>query len=140
MNIGIIGSLNPIKGIKIVKQLGDFIKNKGVDAAITVIGEVSEEMSSDIKIHGKYSVNDLPDLIETYGVNLILFPSIVPETFSYTISEAMKMKLPIVAFNLGAQGQRVSKYNLGKVIPMGSSSEVIFKTIYSLHELRKQDL
>jgi glycosyltransferase involved in cell wall biosynthesis len=140
LNIGIIGSLNPIKGIKIVKQLGDFIKNEGVDAAITVIGEVSEEMSSDIKIHGKYSVNDLPDLIETYGVNLIFFPSIVPETFSYTISEAMKMKLPIVAFNLGAQGQRVSKYNLGKVIPMGSSSEVIFKTIYSLRELRKQDL
>ncbi len=140
LNIGIIGSLNPIKGINIVRQLGDFIKNEGVDAAITVIGEVSEEMSSDIKIHGKYSVNDLPDLIETYGVNLILFPSIVPETFSYTISEAMKMKLPIVAFNLGAQGQRVSKYNLGKVIPTGSPSEVIFKTIYSLHELRKQDL
>jgi glycosyltransferase involved in cell wall biosynthesis len=58
-------------------------------------------------------------------------PSIIPETFSYTISEAMTMGLPIVAFDIGAQGNRVKNYNLGKVVPLGSTSEVILTAIQS---------
>ena len=49
-------------------------------------------------------------------IDIILIPSICPETFSYTISEAMEMGLPVACFNIGAQAERVSKYSKGLVL------------------------
>jgi hypothetical protein len=43
----------------------------------------------------------------------------------------MKMGLPIVAFDIGAQGSRVKQYELGKVVPLDSSPEVILTAIQS---------
>ena len=65
-------------------------------------------------------------------------PSIVPETFSYTISEAIKMGLPIVAFDIGAQGNRVKQYKLGKVVPLGSSPVVILAAIKTVLKIGQE--
>jgi glycosyltransferase involved in cell wall biosynthesis len=88
-------------------------------------------------VHGPYEPNHLPDLIGDKGINVILAPSIVPETFGYTLSEAMIMGLPIVAFDLGAQGSRVKQYELGKVVPLDSSPEVILIAMQSALEAAK---
>ena len=42
------------------------------------------------------------------------------------------MALPIVAFDIGAQGGRVKQYALGKVVPLGSSPELILAAIQSV--------
>ena len=56
---------------------------------------------------GDYRRDDLVDLIEANGINLFFFPSICPETFSYVIEEMICSALPIVAFDLGAPGERL---------------------------------
>jgi glycosyltransferase involved in cell wall biosynthesis len=43
-------------------------------------------------------------------VNVLFFPSIWPETFSYVVGEMMALGLPIVAFDLGAPGERLRDY------------------------------
>lgn len=43
-------------------------------------------------------------------MNLFLIPSVGPETFSYTTEEAIKTGLPVAVFDLGAQAERVRKY------------------------------
>ena len=58
----------------------------------------------------------MPSMLEALGVNVVAFPSIVPETFSYVVSEVLAMDLPIVAFDIGAQGQRVAASRRGKVV------------------------
>jgi glycosyltransferase involved in cell wall biosynthesis len=46
---------------------------------------------------------------------MLLFPSICPETFSYVIEEMMLLRLPIVAFDLGAPAERLRDYDLGRL-------------------------
>ena len=65
---------------------------------------------------GHYNNPDLPRLMEKYNVNTVVFPSIWEETFSYIISEQIKLGIIIVCFDLGAQGEKVRKYNKGIVI------------------------
>ncbi|WP_303193127.1 glycosyltransferase, partial [uncultured Desulfovibrio sp.] len=48
-----------------------------------------------------------------YGVTVGLVPSVWPETFCYVVQECMQLGLPLVAFNLGAQGERVGKWEHG---------------------------
>lgn len=70
---------------------------------------------------------------------MIFISSIIPETFGYTISEAIKMGLPIVAFDIGAQGNRVKQYALGKTIPLHSSPEVILEAMQSILNTAKEN-
>lgn len=46
---------------------------------------------------------------------MILFTSVVPETYSFVLSEMMSMGLPVVCLDIGAQGHRVREYEKGIV-------------------------
>ena len=56
---------------------------------------------------GPYKKDEEIEKIETYNPHLILFLSNVPETYSFTLSTALKLKLPIIAPNLGAFKERL---------------------------------
>ena len=58
---------------------------------------------------------DLPDLIEAHAINMFLFPSIWPETFSYVVAGLTALKLPVVAFDLGAPAERLRSYGLARL-------------------------
>jgi len=45
-----------------------------------------------------------------------MIPSIWPETFSYTTSEALLLGYPVLCFNLGAPAERVRRYDCGLVV------------------------
>lgn len=141
LHIGVLGTLSISKGGNVVNEICNYAFAEGLRLPVTIVGSSVVDLPAEVNVWGSYTPNDLPRIISHQGINVILMPSIVPETFSYTISEAMKMGLPIVAFDLGAQGNRVKQYELGKVIPLGSSPEAILAAIQSAlktaQELRK---
>lgn len=131
LHIGVLGTLSRIKGSAVVDAFYNYINAQELDIPITIVGPSCVDTPPGIKVHGHYSINDLPIIVSKQRINVILMPSIVPETFSYTISEAIKMGLPIVAFDIGAQGRRVKEYKLGKVVPLGSSPKNVLTAIQS---------
>lgn len=140
LHIGILGTLSIAKGGEIVKLLHNYLHEKGLGIPITIIGPSLVSLPKEVTVWGAYEPNDLPEIISYRDVNVIFIPSIVPETFSYTISEAIEMKLPIVAFDIGAQGARVRKYKLGKVVPLGSSPETILLAIQEVKRVAVSEL
>ena len=69
-----------------------------------------------VRKHNAYRKADLPVLMEDYQVDMVLIPSIWPETFSYTTEEAIKMDLPVAVFDLGAPAERVRNYAKGLIL------------------------
>jgi glycosyltransferase involved in cell wall biosynthesis len=132
LHIGVLGVMSHIKGGHVVNALCKYINKKNLGVPTTVVGLSHMETYFTLNVTGEYKRDDLPLIIAKQGINVILMPSVVPETFSYTISEAMMMGLPIVAFDIGAQGSRVKNYILGKVVPVGSSPAVILAAIQSV--------
>ncbi|WP_060825347.1 rhamnan synthesis F family protein [Sulfurospirillum cavolei] len=138
LHIGILGTLTMVKGGAVVNALYDYINKQKMQIPITVVGSSMLPLSPQIKIIGSYKIDELPEIICANGINVIFISSIVPETFSYTVSEAIEMGLPIVAFDIGAQGNRVKQYKLGKVIPLDSSPSVIMSAIQDVYKINKE--
>jgi glycosyltransferase involved in cell wall biosynthesis len=109
--IGVMGQVSQQKGAAVVKELAELIEAEGHDARIVVIGTLDVAVESKrLQVTGSYSREQLVDLIEAHGVNVFLFPSIWPETFSYVVSEMMAFDMPVVAFDLGAPAERLRGY------------------------------
>jgi glycosyltransferase involved in cell wall biosynthesis len=131
--IGVIGHIDGHKGARQVRELAEYIQRSGKKARLAVIGTIHEKLPSGfVTVTGRYRVEELPMLVEKYSVNVGFFPSICPETFSYVTEEMMQMELPILAFDLGAQGERVSSYGRGRVMPV-ESAERIWEQIEALY-------
>src|SRR5262249_42166479 len=106
--IGVVGEISLQKGALVVEQMVDRIERESLDARVVVLGLLhSPRKSPRLKVTGPYSRDDLVDLIEANGVNMLFFPSIWPETFSYVVGEMMALGLPVVAFDIGAPAERL---------------------------------
>lgn len=126
MHIGIVGGINYAKGLDVILDIVDYIKNKNLNIKVTVIGKIDAVVSpSGLTVTGSYEKDELPGLIENLGVNVCLVPSIWPETFSYVTAELMLMEVPLACFDLGAPADRVQEYEFGKVIEMGSTEKIL---------------
>lgn len=129
LHIGILGTLSIGKGGNVVNAISKHIQQNNLGIPITVVGRSVVALPEEVFVWGDYTPNDLPEILSYRGINVILMASVVPETFSYTISEAMEMGLPIVAFDIGAQGARIKNYEFGKVIPLNSTPDIIIAAI-----------
>lgn len=134
LRIGVIGNILKYKGADILIDLAGILKEYNPDAQIVVIGKLyAENIPKNIIVHGAYSLEKLPDLIEQYEINIGCIPAIWPETFSYTTQELMELNIPTVSFDLGAPAERLSKWERGEVVTE-ISAQFLYIGIKKLHE------
>jgi glycosyltransferase involved in cell wall biosynthesis len=75
-----------------------------------------------VTLHGYYRAGSLPALLVERGVGLVLLPSIVPESFSLTLSECWLAGVPAIAFDHGAQAERIARHGGGWTLPVESGA------------------
>lgn len=129
MKVGIIGAINTeIKGLQIVKDL-----SKKID--LYILGNTNIQ-SRHIHKCGSYTLETLKEKVIDSGVNVILFPSIWRETFSYVVSEIMALSLPCVSFALGAQKEKIESYKKG-VICKDYKIESVIESLQKAYKLNE---
>jgi len=134
LRIGVVGNISNHKGALPVQNLAKEIKNRGLELKIVIIGSINANCEPTVVSQtGTYTHDKLPRLVEESKVNIMLFPSICPETFSYVVQELVDMKLPVACFNLGAPAERLATYPKGLIL---SSSEpsVILDELITFHK------
>ena len=135
--IGVIGEITEQKGAGIVKAMVEEMDRAALDARVVVIGTLSSRHRSErLRVAGAYQRKDLVDLVEAHGINMLFFPSIWPETFSYVVAEMIALGLPIVAFDLGAQGERLARHPAARLAPEVSARAALATAIDLHRDLR----
>lgn len=118
--IGVLGDIGRAKGADVLRALAE-------DHAmeITIIGQLDPNFShSRLHVHGAYRPAEIADLAERYRISAWFIPSICPETFSFTTHECLATGLPVVAFDLGAQGSAVRAAGAAhRVMPLADPTD-----------------
>lgn len=131
LNIAFIGAISLVKGSEIVYQLEDAIRRMNLPINIKVIGitrkHVKEFLSADKKFHvtGRYNNSEISSLLAKHEISLVIVPSICPETYSWTTSEAMWSGYPVITFNIGAPADRVRAKNGGWILDSKNSQSIL---------------
>ncbi|MDR0675928.1 MAG: glycosyltransferase [Elusimicrobiota bacterium] len=129
INIGVLGEINLIqKGKAIIEKMISLSSNNK-NIKFVIVGTFNTKKSHNLSVTGRYKIKDLPNIVEKEKIDILFIPSIWPETFSYTTSEAIMMNIPVACFNLGAQAERVFVYDKGLVINEISAENALQKII-----------
>ncbi|MCG6883034.1 MAG: glycosyltransferase [Silicimonas sp.] len=112
-NIGILGGINRAKGAQVLEGLATRTARQ-----IVVIGEMDGQfrLPPPHVVHGRYKRAEISELSERYGIGLWFIPSICPETFSFATHETLATGLPVMSFDLGAQGETLRTASRGHVL------------------------
>ncbi|MBY0475847.1 MAG: glycosyltransferase [Nitrosomonas sp.] len=130
LRIGVVGQIGFHKGAVFIQQLSHEIKRREINVNIVVIGSIEVNCEPSIVSQtGAYRYDQLASLIDASGANVMLFPSIWPETFSYVEQELMCMDLPVASFNVGAPAERIATYSKGLVLASMDAASVLDELI-----------
>lgn len=129
--VAFAGSVKRHKGGHLV---GEIARRSG-DAQFHVFGGGDEALlralraDGRIVAHGYYRAGELTTLLERHGVGLLVAPSIVPESYGLTLSEAWAAGATAVAFDLGAQAERIRERGGGWLVPLERGAEGIAEVV-----------
>ena len=134
INIAIIGAIGEHKGSELLLRCAQNALKEGLPLRFILIGfsNIDESLNQldNVTITGEYKGSEqLQHLITQHECQLALFLSLWPETFCYTLTEALKNNLYPVALNYGAIADRIKVLKYGSVIHAHLSPEEINKKL-----------
>lgn len=111
LRVAILGSIGVHKGLYLVSSLQAEIEKSNAPIELVIIGSTDPilKMSHPVRETGPYMDADLPALLTKSLIQVIWFPEGAPETYSYTLSHAMREGYPVVAPEIGAFPERLTE-------------------------------
>ncbi|MCX7874020.1 MAG: glycosyltransferase [Caldimicrobium sp.] len=136
LKIAIIGAIGEHKGYYQLLNLIKYSQERNLPFEFIVIGYTMDDKKikefKNVIITGKYEEEELKGLVEFYKPHLALFLHQWPETYSYTLSEALRNGLYPVVCDIGAPAERVKKLGIGTLVSYPSTTEEIVKILINL--------
>lgn len=120
-----LGSIGIHKGSHQIKEAAKILRKRGF--TVEIWGVMSD--ADDLVVRKFRSKTEFAKLARQYPPRLIALPSICPETFSFTMYEALALlKIPVVVGRYGHPAEFVSENNCGTVI-MGNGADALVDAI-----------
>ena len=114
LKLVVLGRLSLHKGMELLREAAAGL---APHAEVTIVGGggngVKLAAACGWKCIEKYSLDELPAIMAEIAPHAAILPSIVPETFSYTLSELWALGVPPIATALGSFAERIADGETG---------------------------
>lgn len=135
-NVAVIGGISQHKGSDLIFKLVNNMssKNKVRWFLFGGIGDSRLKALPQSKLFktGFYSREDLFGIVSNHNIEMICILSVAPETFCYTLTEALQAGIPVLVKDVGALGDRVRAMDCGWVVSENIGEKELVRTINSI--------
>ena len=104
IRIIVLGSLSKEKGADVLEHVA---LGSSIECEFHLVGCSYRPIDDIVVDHGPYTEDQLDGIIERINPHAIWFPAKWPETYSYTLSEAMRNGRAVIVPDIGAFPERV---------------------------------
>jgi GT2 family glycosyltransferase/glycosyltransferase involved in cell wall biosynthesis len=121
VHVAVLGGIGLHKGFRRLLDVARCASNAGLPLRFVVFGTTVDSGSlralPNVEVSGRYTSEQLPALIARTRCTVAAFLSVWPETYSYTLSEALELGLYPVCNDIGAPAERLRALDHGILIP-----------------------
>lgn len=132
LEVALLGAINVAKGAHLIRCI---VRKQRLPSGIPLrwhlIGMIEGGISRHVVCHGAYARDELPSLLAAAAPHLVAILSVVPETYCYTLDEAVQCGVPVVCTPLGAPAEKVRRLGCGWVLDE-LSPEGVLRTLQSI--------
>jgi glycosyltransferase involved in cell wall biosynthesis len=141
----VIGAIGVHKGFQVLLDCARDADARDLPLEFVVAGHTIDDRAllatGRVFVTGPYGADEAVTLIKAQHANLALLPSIFPETWSFALGEAWQAGLRVVAFDIGAQAERIRRTCRGILLPLGLfptqiNNALVAEAGSTRHELR----
>lgn len=113
LRVALLGVLAADKGARVVGRCARLARRRDLPVEFSLVGHVPKMDARLVRgaaLHatGPYHPDERPSLLDSVRPHVVWFASMWPETYSYTLSEAMEARLPVLVPDIGAFTERTS--------------------------------
>lgn len=110
LRIVVIGAINNMKGFNVLLRCAKDAAARKLPLKFILMGysmndRVLEEAG--VEVTGKYQESEAMECLNRLEPNLVWIPSVLPETYSYTLSIGLNGGYAVMVFDLGAAARRL---------------------------------
>ena len=125
MRVAVMGRFNARKGGEVFLEA--VRKLAGSEIAFEVWGQVDGRLAAPARaagvlLRGMYEADDLPRVLR--GIDLVLVPTQMEESFCLVVSEAQRLGIPVAASRIGAIPERVREGETGFLFAPGDPQAI----------------
>lgn len=126
--VAFVGNIARHKGSA---RIAEVIEQGGTQVDWHVFGNVEDKAFRPkyVHLHGPYQGAEIIDLLRAHHIRLVCFLPIWPETYSYVLTECWLAGVPVLAYDLGAVGNRIRKTGCGWLLPPNATAEEVVREI-----------
>jgi glycosyltransferase involved in cell wall biosynthesis len=121
--ICVVGAIGIEKGYEVLLACARDAAERGLKLQFVVVGHTIDDGrlldTGCVFVTGEFRPAEVVRLIEAQNASVAWLPSVWPETWCFTLSEAWSAGLSVVAFDLGAQAERIRRTGRGVLLPLG---------------------
>jgi glycosyltransferase involved in cell wall biosynthesis len=133
----VIGALSVAKGFEVLRGLASSQAAAQAGLHFTLLGHSPDDdalRAAGVQVLGRYEEAELAARIDQIAPDLILLPSVWPETFCYVLTTAAASGRRIAVFDLGAQARRLKEARADAVylpVELAGQPEVLARLLLS---------
>lgn len=130
--IAFAGSVRPHKGARLLPDIA-----RALDVPFHVFGGGDVDLLRELRrmpnviVHGYYRSGTLPSLLAKHRIGRVVLPSIVPESYSLTLTECWQAHTAVAAFDIGAIAERIRRSGGGWLVPLESGAQGLVDVLKS---------
>lgn len=120
LRVLVVGAISREKGADVLEAVAGALAGESLE--FHLLGYAYRALGEEVITHGPYANAHAHALIADIDPDVVWFPALWPETYSYTLSLALHLGLPVVVPDIGAFSERVAGRPCSVVMPWDTSA------------------
>jgi glycosyltransferase involved in cell wall biosynthesis len=119
LRIVVIGAIGKIKGFDVLLACARDAIKRNLPLEFVLLGYSLDDallQDAGVQVTGRYLEHEAEERLHGLGPHVAWLPSLWPETYSYTLSTALRCGCPAFAFDLGAMARRLRDAGLDAML------------------------
>ena len=131
----VIGAIGVQKGFQVLLDCARDAAERALPLEFVVVGHSIDDRrllaTGRVFVTGEFAPEEATALIRAQNATIALLPSIWPETWCFALGDAWRAGLRVVAFDIGAQAERIRQTGRGLVLPLGLQPQAVNNALIS---------